>query len=91
MKSYISIDGWKANIRFSSAHVIPEYEKCGRLHGHTYAVHIKITGDTDENGIIIDFSFLKNLTKEIINELDHRILIPSNSKIVKFNKNSKIY
>ena len=56
MESYISIDGWKANIRFSSAHVIPEYEKCGRLHGHTYAVHVKIYGETDEKGIIIDFS-----------------------------------
>ena len=90
MKSYVYIDGWKSNIRFSSIHIIPEYKKCGRLHGHTYAVHIRLTGDPDENGIIIDFSFLKELIKEIINELDHRILIPKNSKVVKFNKNSNI-
>lgn len=90
MKSYVYIDGWKSNIRFSSTHIIPEYKKCGRLHGHTYAVHIRLTGDPDENGIIIDFSFLKELIKEIINELDHRILIPKNSKVVKFNKNSNI-
>ncbi|RLF42165.1 MAG: 6-pyruvoyl tetrahydropterin synthase family protein, partial [Thermoplasmata archaeon] len=44
MMSYIEIDGWRANIRFSSAHIIPEYDKCGRLHGHTYAIHAKIYG-----------------------------------------------
>ena len=56
MISYIIIDGWKSNIRFSSAHIIPDYEKCGRLHGHTYAVHAKISGKLDKNGIIMDFS-----------------------------------
>ena len=55
MQSYISIDGWRSNIRFSSAHIIHEYEKCGRLHGHTYAVHAKIYGKTDSKGIILDF------------------------------------
>ena len=51
MNTYITIDGWNAKIRFSSAHVIPEYEKCGRLHGHTYEVHAKVFGKTDEKGL----------------------------------------
>ena len=89
MKSYIIIDGWHSNICFSSAHIIHEYEKCGRLHGHTYAIHAKISGNTDNKGIIIDFSILKNLLREIANHLDHKILIPEKSSIAKIQKNEK--
>jgi len=86
MESYILIDGWKSNIRFSSAHIIPEYEKCGRLHGHTYAVHIKIFGKPDNKGIIIDFTVLKDSLKKIVNDLDHKILIPVKNNIAKIEK-----
>jgi 6-pyruvoyltetrahydropterin/6-carboxytetrahydropterin synthase len=89
MSTYLEIDGWKSNIRFSSAHIIPEYEKCGRLHGHTYAVHLKISGEPDKKGIIIDFSVLKNLLKKISCNLDHKILIPEKSKAIKIVKDKK--
>lgn len=89
MDSYITINGWQSNIRFSSAHIIHEYEKCGRLHGHTYAIHVKISGDVDNKGIIIDFSILKEKLKEIANHLDHKVLIPEKSSIVKIQKNTK--
>jgi len=90
MSSCINIDGWRSNIRFSSAHIIPEYEKCGRLHGHTYAVHVNIKGEMDEKGIIMDFSLLKGSLREIVNKLDHKILIPRESKVLKIDndKNS---
>jgi 6-pyruvoyltetrahydropterin/6-carboxytetrahydropterin synthase len=86
MNSYITIDGWKSNIRFSSAHIIPEYEKCGRLHGHTYAVHIKIFGKTDNKGIIVDFTLLKDFLRKITNKLDHKILIPEKNTLSKIEK-----
>jgi len=86
MSTYIYIDGWKSNLRFSSAHIIPEYEKCGHLHGHTYAVHAKVTGKYDKNGIIMDFSMLKSALKQITEELDHKILIPEKSSNVKIEK-----
>lgn len=76
---YIYVDGWKSKLSFSSAHIIPEYAKCGRLHGHTYVVHTKIYGTPDEKGIIIDFSLVKQLLMDIVNKLDHRILIPEQS------------
>ena len=86
MSTYITIDGWKSHIQFSSAHIIPEYEKCGRLHGHTYAVHAKIHGKPDKKGIIMDFSLLKDELKKIASELDHKILIPKKSEVVKIQK-----
>ncbi len=89
MQSYISIDGWRSNIRFSSAHIIHEYEKCGRLHGHTYAVHAKIYGKTDSKGIILDFSILKEKLREIVDELDHKLLIPEKSEVANIKKEGK--
>ncbi len=89
MSSYIEIDGWKSNIRFSSAHIIPEYEKCDRLHGHSYAVHVKISGEPDKKGIIIDFSLVKNVLRQIVSDLDHKILIPEKSKATKIVKEKK--
>jgi 6-pyruvoyltetrahydropterin/6-carboxytetrahydropterin synthase len=90
MKQYIVIDGWKANLRFSSAHIIPEYEKCGRLHGHTYAVHMRIEGIPDKNGIIVDFSLVKTYLKDIVHILDHKILIPANHPNVSVKKTDKM-
>jgi 6-pyruvoyltetrahydropterin/6-carboxytetrahydropterin synthase len=90
MNSYIAIDGWKSNIRFSSAHIIPEYEKCGRLHGHTYAVHIKIGGKPDKNGIIMDFKIVKETIITIVNNLDHRVLIPEKSETADIEKENDI-
>jgi 6-pyruvoyltetrahydropterin/6-carboxytetrahydropterin synthase len=89
MSSYIHIDGWKSNLRFSSAHIIPEYEKCGCLHGHTYAICAKIGGKLDKNGIIMDFSLIKDMLKQIAEELDHKILIPEENNTVKIEKNNK--
>lgn len=86
MDQFITIDGWRSNIRFSSAHIIHEYNKCGRLHGHTYAINVKIFGKPDDKGIIIDFTLLKDSLKKIISILDHRILIPEKSSIVKIEK-----
>ncbi|MEF8848576.1 MAG: 6-carboxytetrahydropterin synthase [Candidatus Thermoplasmatota archaeon] len=88
MEKYVYIDGWKSKIRFSAAHVIPEYEKCGRLHGHSYAIHAKIYGEPDEKGIIIDFSVLKEKLKEIADKLDHRILVPLNNEVTNVEKDN---
>ena len=86
MDGIIVIDGWKAKIRFSAAHVIPEYEKCGRLHGHSYAVHARLFGSLDEKGIIIDFSIAKQILKDISDTFDHKVIIPNKSTVVSTKK-----
>lgn len=86
MGSYLYIDGWKSNIRFSSAHIMPDYEKCGILHGHTFAVHAKVVGEPDKNGILVDFSILKGALKEVVDELDHRFLVSEKNKHVAIDR-----
>ncbi len=83
----IRIDGWRCNLTFSSAHFLVDYSKCSRLHGHTYAVHAILKGKAKE-GIIIDFRLVKNAIRNIIEEIDHKVIIPENGKfeIIKGNE-----
>lgn len=75
----LRVDGWRKGIRFSSAHITPEHKKCGRLHGHTYAVHLRMRGAQDEWGIVLDFGIISKTLKEIADEIDHLVLVPTRS------------
>ena len=81
----LSIDGWRAGIRFSSCHFIPKHEKCSRMHGHTYVVHLRIKGYPDDSGFLMDFSIIKRTLKEIADELDHRVLLPGRNPNISVN------
>ena len=78
----LEIDGGYSGIKFSACHFIPRHEKCSRLHGHSYIVRLRLDGDIGEDGMIMDFVILKRKLREMIEEFDHRTLIPSKSKEV---------
>lgn len=75
----LKIDGWRKGLRFSSAHITPEHKKCGRLHGHTYAIHLRMRGNQDEWGIVLDFGIITDTLKQIGDEIDHLVLVPTES------------
>ena len=63
---------------FSAAHFITfNGNVCERLHGHNYRVEVEIAAPLDENSYVIDFIALRNATREIVEELDHRVLLPT--------------
>ena len=74
---FIEIDGWMAKLRFSACHFIPNHPKCGCLHGHTYAVSVRIEGEQKEE-FIIDFEIIKGIINSICDRLDHKIIIAEN-------------
>ncbi|MGA1819853.1 MAG: 6-pyruvoyl trahydropterin synthase family protein [Thermoplasmatota archaeon] len=77
MEHHLQIDGWRSNIRFSSCHMLLRHDKCSRLHGHSYAVHLKVAGDLDENHMLADFGEMKKALRAMVEELDHKTLIPT--------------
>lgn len=79
----LEIDGGYSGIRFSACHFIPRHEKCSRLHGHSYIVRLRLDGDIGDEGMIMDFVVLKKGLKAIIEDFDHRTLIPTESEDVK--------
>jgi len=82
----IEIDGGHTGITFSSCHFIPMHEKCSRLHGHSYIVRIRLEGELDENGMVMDFVTIKKKLRSMIAEMDHKVLLPASSKIVKVER-----
>ncbi len=71
---FIEIDGWMAKLRFSACHFIPNHPKCGCLHGHTYAISVRLEGE-QIGEFIIDFELVKNMVNGICDRLDHKVLI----------------
>ena len=82
----IEIDGGHTGISFSSCHFIPMHDKCSRLHGHSYIVRIRLEGEQNESGMVMDFVILKKKLRSMISEMDHKVLLPARSKIVKITE-----
>ena len=86
----ILINGIQSNLRFSSAHVIPGHESCGFIHGHSYFVDIEIEGErAGKFEFVVDFKDVKDYTKAICDELDHRLLIPVYNDLIEFKEFDK--
>ena len=81
----IMINGIHANLRFSSAHIIPNHDSCGCIHGHSYFVDVEIEGErSGEFEFVADFKDVKYSLRKICKELDHKVLIPINNKNMEF-------
>ncbi|NPE07935.1 MAG: 6-carboxytetrahydropterin synthase [Asgard group archaeon] len=73
------IDFEDPRIGFASAHFIIGHDKCGCLHGHNYFIKVKISGDINEQHMVLDYGILKEELKKLVKPLDHKVLIPSNA------------
>lgn len=68
---------------FCSGHFISyEGDKCERLHGHNYRTAVEVEGELDANHYVFDFIALKNLTRAITDELDHRMMLPTRNRFI---------
>ena len=58
---------------FAAAHFLRDYNgKCENLHGHNYKVYVHVRGEKlNEGGMLLDFSLLKAVLREVIGKLDH--------------------
>jgi 6-pyruvoyltetrahydropterin/6-carboxytetrahydropterin synthase len=77
----------KDHLVFCSGHFISyEGDKCERLHGHNYRAAVEVEDDLDENQYVFDFIALKDLTRSITDELDHRMLLPAQSALIRLEE-----
>ncbi len=56
--------------------------ECERVHGHNYRTSVEVEDDLDVNHYVFDFIALKDLTRRIVDELDHRMLLPTRSDLI---------
>ncbi|MCJ2556922.1 MAG: 6-carboxytetrahydropterin synthase [Candidatus Thermoplasmatota archaeon] len=76
---------------FSASHFIPGHEGCERLHGHSFAIHVKVEGDKGPSGMVMDFVSLKRALKEMARDFDHKMLIAGRSKAVRREGETIVY
>jgi 6-pyruvoyltetrahydropterin/6-carboxytetrahydropterin synthase len=64
---------------FASAHFITfRGHQCETLHGHNYRVAIAVEGSVDAECLfVLDFSVLKQITRALVDEIDHKVLLPT--------------
>lgn len=79
----LELNGWDAHIGFSASHLLPGHYKCGRIHGHNYALNARILGEESPKGLVFDFLPLKEKLRKIADELDHKMLLAEGMKGLK--------
>ncbi len=81
--SRFSIRVTKDHLVFSAAHFITfSGNICERLHGHNWRVAVSLEGPLDENRYVFDFIALRDALQAIVNELDHRVLLPTQHSVI---------
>jgi 6-pyruvoyltetrahydropterin/6-carboxytetrahydropterin synthase len=74
-----SVTVTKEDLVFAAAHFITlPGHRCEALHGHNYRAGVTLEGALDpQSWFVFDFVALKRLMKRLTDELDHRVLLPT--------------
>ena len=90
MSRTFSIEVAKDYFNFASAHfLIFANGQREPLHGHNYQVSVKLEGDLDRAGVVLDFITFKPMVKRICDSLDHRTLIQTKSPVLQVSRRAK--
>ena len=79
MQSTFRVQVSKDYLVFASAHFITfKGHQCETLHGHNYRVGVAVEGTLDsETLFVLDFSVLKHITRQLVDRIDHKVLLPT--------------
>jgi 6-pyruvoyltetrahydropterin/6-carboxytetrahydropterin synthase len=72
---------YKQYFNFASAHFLIFADGSREeLHGHNYQVRFAAEGALDPGDLVLDFTRLKPLVKRVCDELDHRVILPTQNE-----------
>ena len=88
MQSTFRVQVSKDYLVFASAHFITfRGHQCETLHGHNYRVGVAVEGSVDaEAFFVLDFSILKQVTRKFVDEIDHKVLLPTQNPKLAFHE-----
>mgnify|MGYP005822196009 CR=1 FL=1 len=77
--------------RWEMSHRLQFYNGlCKNIHGHSYKMILELEGESDENGMLLDFYKIDEIVKPILEAYDHSFVIYKNDiEILEFVKNNK--
>ncbi|GJQ62939.1 MAG: 6-carboxy-5,6,7,8-tetrahydropterin synthase [Melioribacteraceae bacterium] len=67
--------------RWEMGHRLPFHNgKCINLHGHSYKMMVELSGEPDNNGMVLDYYDVKNIIGPLVEQLDHSFLVKSSDE-----------
>lgn len=73
----------KDYLTFCAAHFVTfQGDTCEPLHGHNYGVMVELDGPLDRDCFVVDFVAALELLRELVKELDHRVLLPTRHAMI---------
>ena len=74
---------------FCAGHFITyDGHECEPLHGHNYRAAASLEGPLDENAYVFDFTKLKRALRGVVDRLDHRMLLPTKSALIRVTQST---
>ena len=91
MHSNFRVQVSKDYLVFASAHFITfKGHQCETLHGHNYRVGVAVEGTLDaETLFVLDFSILKQITRQLVDRIDHKVLLPTLNPKLSFREENE--
>jgi 6-pyruvoyltetrahydropterin/6-carboxytetrahydropterin synthase len=91
VRSDFKVSVSKDYLVFSSAHFITfRGHQCETLHGHNYRVGVMVEGSLDDETLfVVDFSILKRIVRTLVDEIDHKVLLPLKNPKLAFRDEGK--
>ena len=88
MQSNFRVQVSKDYLVFASAHFITfRGHQCESLHGHNYRVGVAVEGAVDAECLfVLDFSVLKQITRHLVDEIDHKVILPMRNPKLAFHE-----
>lgn len=92
MQSSFRVQVSKDYLVFASAHFITfRGHQCESLHGHNYRVGVTVEGDVDAECLfVLDFSVLKRIVRSLADEIDHKVLLPTENPKLAFRTDGEM-
>lgn len=69
--------------KFDCAHKLASsyYKPCQRIHGHSYKLELFLKSKKlNEDGMIVDFAYLKEILGQVVNQFDHKFIVFENDE-----------
>lgn len=71
------------SLHFEYGHCLPRSRSCSVIHGHSSRLSAELFGETDEEGMILDFGDAKDAMKKVLKIFDHKFIISKKYAVVK--------
>jgi 6-pyruvoyltetrahydropterin/6-carboxytetrahydropterin synthase len=65
------------------SHRLPFHKgACQNIHGHSYSMRVELEGETDSNGMIIDYYDVESIVAPLVAQMDHSFCVDDNDSIM---------